>query len=151
MLYYVEDISAAISEAWRLTAPGGVLTAGTFGAKPFGELDNIVDEVAGELGVPSTPPYSAPFCLDNGTQFFPCSPDVYEFETGYLFPDALSATNFMAAGPLWGRLGTASQDASIRREALTRLHAGIVRTFDGDHKVRIHTRMGFFLCAKSGL
>ncbi|NMP21879.1 class I SAM-dependent methyltransferase [Sulfobacillus harzensis] len=151
MLYHVPDIARALSEAYRVLQPGGVLTACTNGREPYRELWELGDQVAHELGLPGAAPLmSDRFNLSNGAAFFPDPPRVYSFVGGFRFPQAEPAVRYMASGPIRSHLGEAADDPDMTVRALNRLADLIQERIAQDGVFEVHSSSGFFLLEKQG-
>lgn len=149
MLYHVPDIARALSEAFRVLKPGGVLTACTNGRQPYPELWELGDQVAHDLGLPGAAPHmSDRFNLTNGAAFFPDRPRVYRFTGGFRFPQSDPAVRYMASGPVRSHLGEAADDPDVTTQALSRL-ADLIEERIAKHGVfEVHSSSGFFLLEK---
>ncbi len=151
MLYHVPDIQRALSQAWRVLRPGGLLACATNGAHAYRELGEIGQEVREALGLgpAALESVSHRFSLENGAGFFPEPPERIVRPGGFLFPNAEAAVRYLDSGPLRYHLGGAGGDEALYGRALQLAHDAISARIRADGLFRVHSVGGFFVVRKS--
>jgi SAM-dependent methyltransferase len=152
MLYLVPDIRKALREAWRVLAPRGVFVAATNGAHPYRELWEAGRQAALALGFSTADEESGMserFNLENGSPFFPTTPEVLEWPGGFVFDDPEPAVRYMASGPLRPHIGDAMDDPESFERALAALRSHIAGEIDREGVFRVHSSSGCYRLAKS--
>ncbi len=153
VLYHVPDIRQALSQAWRVLRPGGLLACATNGAYAYREFIDIGEEVRRALGLGPTALASVShrFSLENGAEFFPEVPERIRRSGGFLFPSAEPAVRYLDSGPLRHHLGDAGQDEALYARALDLARDAIAARIRANGPFRVHSDGGFFVARKNPL
>ena len=150
MVYHVANIPDALSAAWALVRPGGILLTATNGANNYPEMKEYHRQVLRILQMPYEPPQGTErFSLANGAQFFPVPVNAVEEPGGLLFPTIDSYLSYYGSGFCWMGIPSESRQPVLRTQLVQTMEDVVRPNFENAGHVVLSSSSGYFWANKA--